>query len=85
MCTLYPGWRWGSTKRYLNKRDKSKRVRDPADVTVADALEMFMTPDSFTAPLWEIVRGRAPDSLNISRSDLVPFMKVATCPPLSIP
>ena len=63
-------------KRYANKRDKSKRVRDPSEITVADALEIFLTPADFTSPLWDIVRGRAPDHLNVVQSDLVPFLKV---------
>jgi hypothetical protein len=51
------------------------------DVTIEQVLEIFFTHDSFTTPLWKMIKGRTNlDVKNeVVETDLIPFLKVFCC------
>ena len=81
MNELYPGWGWGQNRRFYSKYNGRKVVRNPEDVTIDQVLEIFFTHESFTTPLWKLIKGRTGPSLKheVVEADLIPFLEVLCC------
>ena len=81
MRELCPGWDWEKRTRHHSARDGKHVIRKPEDVTIEQVLEIFFTHDSFTTPLWKMIKGRtnlaAKDE--VVEADLIPFLKVFCC------
>ena len=79
MNDLYPGWRWDKQTKHWSDLDQRRCVRRPEDVTTEEALTIFFTHESFTTPLWNVIRGRT-GSVEVVEQDLIiPFLKVLFC------
>ena len=78
MNDLYPGWRWDKQTKHWSEKDQRRCVRRPEDVTIEEVLAIFFAHESFTAPLWNMIRGRT-GSVEVVELDLIPFLKVFCC------
>ena len=47
-------------------------------MTIEQILSIFFTDESFTTPLWNIVRGRT-GKVEVVEEDIIPFLKVFSC------
>ena len=53
-------------------------MRKPEDVTIEQVLSIFFTDESFTTPLWNMIRGRT-GSVEVTEPGSIPFLKVFCC------
>ena len=73
------GWRWDeATSKHYSEHDQRRCVRTPEDVTIEQVLCIFFTDESFTTPLWNIIRGRT-GSVDVTEPGIIPFLKVFCC------
>jgi len=81
MRELYPGWDWEKKTRHHSAHDEKNIIRKPEDVTLEQVLEIFFTHESFTTPLWKMIKGRANLGAKneVVEADLIPFLMVFCC------
>ena len=72
------GWSWNKQTKHWSEHDQRKCVRKPEDVTIEQVLSIFFTDESFTTPLWNMIRGRTA-SVQVEEQDIIAFLKVFCC------